>query len=678
MVSGPKARILSRLAEFPSSLEKAWDVPRDVCLPGLAESLGVVRSALHNPLNELINDGMVIERKAHVIGGGSRRRKVYHITDMGRNSIKDITIKSKTKSGEIIGDSPALTLLLGRDDLLEKLVQERKIILTGLPGIGKSTLLRSLAEKLADDGKKIRYSRMESFKDINSIFEDWKLEVVSEVAALNITKNDVLVIDEFQEISSRHLGRLEGFLQKANNVILASRAPLPIVDGFTIVEVPPLEIEDAVELLPSHLEEREMIAKRLGGHPLALQMHDETAPLPEEGSDLQSWIRDVVLSEIEEEMVCLDELSMLPIPVPADSLLYEEYLSELDNHALLRWPSHCVELHHLVRNVRSAMLNDYDYQNIVNHWSEKSGDIARLVELHLILKSGGNIEAHLLKNAESLMVRSHAGLATLISDAISRKPSGKLHRLAAMVAIERGESDIASEHLKNCNAPDLYHSLSLLEGRVEEIDSTDPVLLISEASRLLDDRLPGEESNPMSMKLLEKIDFSNIDETLRKVMLVAIAHVKHSHYICSNKFSEAKEIREDLKAISHDADPQIMAMQYRAKIAEVPSDSLEFQNLVEKVFTMSGLKAKMLQISLLEKVDKETAIEILSQIKMPDRESQNNLSSARRVAATIWYWRGKLGTHNQISSFAEAITLWKKGLCPNAAATVSELLHRIA
>ena len=81
MVTGPESRILARLHTFSSTLESAWDVPRDICLPGLSEYLGVVRSALHSPLNELVKKGMVIERKAHVIGGGSRKRKVYRECD---------------------------------------------------------------------------------------------------------------------------------------------------------------------------------------------------------------------------------------------------------------------------------------------------------------------------------------------------------------------------------------------------------------------------------------------------------------------------------------------------------------------------------------------------------------------------------------------------------------------
>ena len=54
MVTSQEARILARLAIFPPSLETSWDVPREICLPGLAEYLGVVRSALHEPLKQLL------------------------------------------------------------------------------------------------------------------------------------------------------------------------------------------------------------------------------------------------------------------------------------------------------------------------------------------------------------------------------------------------------------------------------------------------------------------------------------------------------------------------------------------------------------------------------------------------------------------------------------------------
>ena len=87
MVTEAQARILRHLAEFPVSLEKAWDVPRDLSLPGIAEKLGLVRSALNPPLNNLHSEGYISIRMAHVIGSGSRRRNVHHLTQEGRELV---------------------------------------------------------------------------------------------------------------------------------------------------------------------------------------------------------------------------------------------------------------------------------------------------------------------------------------------------------------------------------------------------------------------------------------------------------------------------------------------------------------------------------------------------------------------------------------------------------------
>lgn len=679
MVTGPEARILARLATFPSSLESAWDVPRELCLPGLSEYLGVVRSALHAPLNELVKKKLIIERKAHVIGGGSRRRKVYHITEAGRAECEGIEAPSINKVGELFGNPPNQTFLRGRDSLIQELKDKKKLILTGLPGIGKTSLLRGIADELVRDGKIVRFATMESFKDIVEIFSDWDLNFSSETAVLNSTKNEVLIIDELQEISLRHLGRLEIFVGKAEHVIMASRAPLPISEGFEIIDVPPLEVADAVELLPPHLDNRELVVQRLGGHPLALQMHDENSDLPEAGADLQEWVKDVVLSNLGDEIKVLDELSLLPVPVPCEFLQHEQYLLELDDFALLRWFESGVELHHLVRNVRSTMLSKQDHANAANYWSQLEGDLARLVEMHHVLNSGGDVESLLIRNAESLMVRSSAGLAALIGDAIFRHPTPSLHRIGAMVAIERGEADIASEHLSNIDAPDLEYSLSLLQGNfeVEVPDDADLRLLLSEATRRLDDRLPGNNANSEVIQLLEKIDISSVDAEMKKVVLVAIAHIRHAWFISEGNWSEAKYIRENLESLSHKEDPQLKAMNLRAEIAQTSANSPSFEKLIENAFSRTGLRAKMLQLSLLDKCDSSRAESILKKIELPSSESQMNLTSARRIAAMIWYYRAKHKTHNPFSSMAEAISLWKTSLCPNAAKDATELMHQL-
>ena len=679
MVTGPEARILARLATFPASLESAWDVPRDICLPGLSEYLGVVRSALHAPLNELISKNLIIERKTHVIGGGSRRRKVYHITDAGRAECEDIEVSEKVRVGELLGNPPSKVMLKGRDTLVQNLKNESKLILTGLPGIGKTSLLRKIADELVTEGKIVRYATMESFKDITQIFSEWGFELSSENAVLNATKNEVLILDELQEVSLRHLGRIESFAQKTENLIMASRAPLPIDEGFRIVEIPPLNVEDAIDLLPDYLENRKLVAERLGGHPLALQMHDEKSALPEAGSDLQEWVSEVVMSNLGDERVALDELSLLPVPVPADFLQNQNHLPELDDHALLRWLESGVELHHLVRNVRSTMLSEEDHASAAKHWSNIDGDLARLVEMHHLLKSGSDIESHLLSNAEALMVRSSAGLATLIGDAIYRNPTQSLHRIAAMVAIERGESDIASEHLANCDAPDLDYSLALLNGVKDAKipDDSDSILILSEATRRLDDILPGQSPPDGVIELIEKIDFRQVDNDMKKVMLVAIAHIRHTWFISQGKWFEAAEIRDNLESISHADDPQLQSLKLRSQVAETSVTDASFDSLVETVFSKVGLRATMLQLSLIQRCENDRAISLLNRIKLPSIESQKNLTSARRIAAKIWYLRAIYKTHNQFSSLAEAIALWKQGLCPNAAQEATELMHKL-
>ena len=679
MVSGPEARILARLATFPSSLESAWDVPREVCLPGLSEYLGVVRSALHAPLNELLSKNLIIERKTHVIGGGSRRRKVYHITEKGRTECEGVTILNKKKIGELLGNPPSQTILHGRDSLVQRLTSEKKLILTGLPGIGKTSLLRSIADKLVSEGKIVRFATMESFKDIVEVFDEWGFDFSSENAVLNATKNEVLILDELQEISQRHLGRMEIFASKAEHLIMASRAPLPINDGFEIIEIPPLDTDEAVKLLPQHIDNRKLIVERLGGHPLALQMHDENTDLPEAGSDLQDWVEEVVLSGLGDEIKALDELSLLPVPVPTEYLQHEQYLFDLDDHALLRWFEHGVELHHLVRNVRSTMLTKKHHQQAALYWSTLDGDLARLVEMHHVLNSDGDFESILMKNAESLLVRSSAGLATLIGDAIFRHPSKTLHRMAAMVAIERGESDVAAEHLANCDAPDLEYSLALLEGKEQkEIpNDADLRLLLSEAARRLDDRLPGTSPTANILELLEKIDISSIEDDMKKVVLVAIAHVKHAWLISQKSWNEAADIRSNLESLTHQDDPQLSAIKLRAEIAETPTNSPSFDRLVENVFSRTGLRATMLQLSLVERCESSRAASLLERIKLPGIESQNNLTSARRIAATIWYLRAINKTHNPLSSMAEAISLWKQSLCPNAARDATQLMHKL-
>jgi hypothetical protein len=164
---------------------------------------------------------------------------------------------------------------------------------------------------------------------------------------------------------------------------------------------------------------------------------------------------------------------------------------------------------------------------------------------------------------------------------------------------------------------------------------------------------------------------------MKKIMLVATAHIRHAWFISQNKWAEAAKIREHLEAISHSEDPQLKAMKMRADIGETSPNSPSFEKLIENVFSKTGLKASMLQLALIQRCEPARAVPLLSRVEMPGDDAQNNLSSARRVAATIWFLRAKYKTHNAFSSMAESISLWKQSLCPIAANKAAEMMHRL-
>ena len=109
MAKQTEQRILVWLNQFDDSLQDAWDVPRENSLPGIADAIGVVRSALHTPLKNLQKENMIIVKQAHVINGGSRKRNVHFITEKGRKSCKKD--ESVITSIEIKGNIIAVLLM---------------------------------------------------------------------------------------------------------------------------------------------------------------------------------------------------------------------------------------------------------------------------------------------------------------------------------------------------------------------------------------------------------------------------------------------------------------------------------------------------------------------------------------------------------------------------------------
>ena len=99
-------------------------IGRKRSLPGLAEHLGVVRSAIHTPLKELETSGLVWTRSAHVIGGGSRRRSVIHLTPEGRERAEALAAGGSPPEAtrRALGPMPDPIHLHGRDAVVDSLV----------------------------------------------------------------------------------------------------------------------------------------------------------------------------------------------------------------------------------------------------------------------------------------------------------------------------------------------------------------------------------------------------------------------------------------------------------------------------------------------------------------------------------------------------------------------------
>ena len=326
-----QTRILARLSEFSESLETAWDVPRSLSLPGLAESLGVVRSALHSPLSSLEEKGMVSTRNAHVIGGGSRRRTVVHITQEGRHELEESGYVSMATSGMRFGPVPEPVVVSGRVDEIDHIASSisdgKSIILSGLPGIGKSTLAGAVAEYFSEKGWTIRWASCNLDSDVPSIGRMWLGENApsdsSAILSASTTERTLLILDESQELHPRHVDSISDLLNEASSgpspTLVIVRAPSPFgkLVGFDDYRIGGLKNEDATSLLPEvDSDSANEIIEALGGHPLAIRLWSPEEGIPERAEAIQEYVQSTVIRRLSDEgLGSLDELSISPIPL---------------------------------------------------------------------------------------------------------------------------------------------------------------------------------------------------------------------------------------------------------------------------------------------------------------------------------------------------------------------------
>jgi|TARA_B110000459_G_scaffold15599_1_gene15170 DNA-binding MarR family transcriptional regulator len=731
-ISTPQERILRWLGRSSPAMEKAWDVNRDLSVPGISEALGVVRSALNIPLNVLEEQGLIFKRKAHVIGGGSRRRHVYHLTEDGRQKLESLgetKQKKKSSRGTSFGTLPILGQIHGRQHLAaevsEQVLEQHCLALSGLPGIGKTTIGGLVSEHLLESGANVRWARVGEFTDLHGLCEQWGFKAPlpkSNQALVEYAgekcKGEMLVIDDAHLISERHIDSIRSFCsqlsqKQASHMLLIGREPMPFSEAFPRMAIPSLEVQDAALLLGDTLaeDERLRIAERLGGHPLAILLHEDGIPLPEAGADVQSYVENVVLSTLDDSTrTGLDHIVMAPMPIEASKAFDSDVVGILDDYALLRWTSNLekMEIQHLVRNVRRSAL-DYEatqrlHQAAVTHWETlaETADDHIILLYHRIASLEEGIDAQLDLEMERL-VETHSGaFSVLLEQAIKASPKpSHLHYLAGKVAIERCEPEHARRHLESiedlAESRQVAFGLAMLDGRVEqaeeiieaglssEVQSETNRMAIAAAARRLDDRIHNQTDTTLSGDVkhyLSKVKLPQDAPEERSVTLVAMSMIQHALALQEEDFEKAQRLRTSLAGIGGLAQPLLQSMAAKATLLKAKSDLEVAQGLEEMHLAIeaqtNSIRADALRLALVEYLQENDAVkakEIFDTIDTPKRSANN--ATLHRLNARWWTCKSYLQSSMRRVALREAITQHRAAGCPRAAKTLEAQLHSL-
>ena len=708
-------RLLKLVCEQSESLVSAWDVPRKASLPGLSEGLGVVRSALHGHIKILQEEGFIITRQAHVIGGGSRKRTVIHPTTEGRRKASSFIEEEKESIGRLLGNPPSLVEIVGREELTssisDKIIDGGSLILTGLPGIGKTAFVRSLADFMTNEGKTIRWMRFDSDSDVfcvgrTLIGDDSPTATEAIVGMLPL--EDVIVLDEIQEVHPRHKSKiieLCNSLLKRGNCILISRAPVPSgIDGDSI-RIEGLSPDSARLILGDSVDDETglEIASALGGHPLVLGLWSPEDPLPTASDAVMSFVQETVLDHLDsEEVKTFDELAISPIPIEIDEISSSGRVSDLDDRALIRWHSARMEGQHLIENVRKESWTSIHKQDLhstlANWWSSRKGVRARRIELHhRICARDSEFPSLLLSSLDSIYEEIPAAAAILLEEGLEQHPDNSSLRSAAVrIALDRAELDIASDHISKLeNSPEkrLFNSeLLRIDGNLQEANEEENLALsemddegrlrygLASIVRKIDDRMPGHWQKDEAKLLLEELDqFERklpVDHELTPPVRIACSISRFRIHLACNSITEATKILDRLMSIAGPRDPIVRRL--RLRLDCINADESEIMLLAARIEAEPDIMEKCRLLHSL--IDSQTE---LSPALIATFERSRLLplpihtTSGRRLMASRWRIIARIDHHNAIHALRESVHLHLISGCRNVADQLLAEAHRL-
>ena len=228
------------------------DFPPALSLPALAMELGVVRSALHVPSASLESKGLIQSIKSNIIGA-TRRRTVLLITKRGLELANEMGILHHNDQ-----NAPVAFGRSGDIETLQNLLSESGIVtLTGLPGIGKTTLARAATYDLDKEGRRFGWCTANAGTDLNLIMKSWTKFSFNEspkLSASRLEEDFIYVLDEAQEIHRRHADSIKSMIQNASQatILVITRTPsiFSTIPSATRYPLEGVDIEAASKISP--------------------------------------------------------------------------------------------------------------------------------------------------------------------------------------------------------------------------------------------------------------------------------------------------------------------------------------------------------------------------------------------------------------------------------------------
>ena len=723
MLSRSQEKLLRYLGGFPDALADAWDVPRSVALPGLSEAMGVVRSGLNQPLNALLDAGLIVVRVAHVLGGGARRRQVYHITEKGRSWLAEHPLREAPSVADSSSESGATANIIGRKrelkDLDEALATEARLVLAGLSGVGKTTLLRAWAAKFPQP---VRWATMNQLSDAQALVRAWfpepsplPVDPQAMIEHVNSHGKQVLVVDDLHLLEPRHLdgvqSLLAGLFAGGHTLILAGRLPLPEGFDWPLLKLGTLDPVDAKEMLGDHLDEttRLDVAKALDGHPMALNLYREGDQLPEAGEDIQAFVEQTMLDGLgEAALEAMDGMVLFPRPLPAEMVPGASSIDELDDRALLRWTEDdtSLEIQHLIRNVRRTMLDEGRlallHRAAATHWADHldQPEYAVLHLYHTMALDDDRFVQEMGDRFDALMLEQSGAMAVIFDRATTQRPDQEnLHYWAGRIAVHRQEPERVRHHLAGVQSESLRTELAyelarvegdeqeaerLLQLQLQRISGIESIRwLLRAAVQRIEDRvfdLPLTVDHEQVHALLHQIRLPE-DINSRASITVSITLIRLTVALLARDEARVASLVEGLEALSHPEDPIVLHAKLKSRLAfgnGAQGDIDEAYRRAADAQTTS-FHAAVVGLTFVEhlvQAGHASAGAVHASLPMPSTWSEGG-SPGQRYAARWWYLKGHLEPSTAATSLRESARCFRQAGCTNAARAVAQRLHRV-